>query len=248
MPELTFLPIRDSKMQGTPEFAQSLNYGSAPSLRHIVLYSGETKTTWERTIVDFVVSALAEATIIAAKLIREISSLASGAGPEAHLSRCTRAGDWVESQVTWLRYKSGADWTDEGGDFDDTGPPAALTYDEPTATGEHEIGGLLPFVEDASESQGGVVSLIPRLADETPDVDTGATWFAKDHPQSWQLVVEYAPPDPGRRTTATRTPVGITPARPARRPYAPAGPAGRPSPMRPPVAPVRPHPTRRRRT
>ena len=29
MPERTFLPIRDSKMQGAPEFAQELNYGGA---------------------------------------------------------------------------------------------------------------------------------------------------------------------------------------------------------------------------
>ena len=243
MPERTFLPIRDSKMQGAPEFAQDLNYGGAQALRHIVLYSGETKTTWERAIVDFDVSELAKATIIAAKLVRDISSLASGAGPEAHLSRCTRAGDWVESQVTWLRYKSGADWTDAGGDFDDTGPPAALTYNEPTAAGEHEIGGLLPFVEDAIESRGDVVSLITRLADETPDADTGATWFAKDHPQSWQLVVEYAPPDRGRRPTPTRAPVGLR-----RRPHPPASTAGRVSPMRPHVAPSRPHLPRRRRT
>ncbi len=236
MPELTLLPVRDSKMQGTPEFAQELNYGSATSLRHIVLYSGETKTAWERTIVDFDVSELAEATIIAAKLVREITSVASGAGPEAKLSRCTRAGEWVESQVTWLQYETGADWTDGGGDLDDTGPPAALTYDEPTVTGEHEIAGLLPFVEDAVESWGGIVSLITRLSDEAPDVDAGATWFAKGHPQSWRLVVEYAPPDPGRRTTPTRTSTG-----PLRRPHPPANAAAG-------FSPIRPRPPRRRRT
>ena len=228
MPELTFLPIRDSKMQGIPEFAQQLNYGSVTTLRHVVLYSGDTKTTWERTIVDFAVSGLAGATIIAAKLVREITSVVSGAGPEAKLSRCTRAGNWVESQVTWLIYSSGNDWTSAGGDFDDIGPPAALTYNEPTATGPHAIEGLLPFVEDALESWGGIVSLITRLSDEIPDVDTGAAWFAQGHPQSWRLVVEYAPPGPGRRTTPTRTPVG-----PSRRPHPPASVAGRVVPSRP---------------
>ncbi len=249
MPESTFLPVRDSRMQGTPEFAQALNYGSAPSLRHILLYSGETKTAWERTIVDFDVSELSTAAIIAAKLVRQITGVVSGNGPEAKLSRCTRAGEWVESQVTWLRYKSGADWTGAGGDFDDTGPPAALAYDEPTVTGEHEIVGLLPFVEDAIESRGGIVSLITRLSDEDPDADTGAQWFAKGLPLSWRLVVEYAPPDPGRRTTPTRTPSGITPAGPERRPHSPASATSHASPMRPHVAPMRPHaaPSRQQR-
>ncbi len=236
MAELTFLPVRDSRMQGAPEFAHEANYGSAPTLRHVVLYAGGSKSTWERTIVDFDVSELAEATIIAAKLVREITSAGSGNGPEAKLSRCTRAGEWVESQVTWLRYKSGADWTKAGGDFDDTGPPAVLTYDEPTATGEHEIGGLLPFVEDAIKSWGGIVSLITRLSDEAPDVDTGATWFAKGRPESWRLVVEYVPPDPGRRTTPTRVPAGQS-----RRPHPPASATGE-------VSPARPQPPRRRRT
>lgn len=236
MPERTFLPIRDSKMQGAPEFAQELNYGGAQALRHIVLYAGETKTTWERAIVDFDVSELAKATIIAAKLVRDISSLASGDGPEAKLSRCTRSGAWVESEVTWLSYTSGADWTNAGGDFDDTGPPAAVTYSEPATVGEHEIAGLLPFVEDAIESWGGIVSLITRLSDEDPGVDTAAEWFAKGHLQSWRLVVEYAPPDPGRRSRPTRTPVG-----PSRRPHPPASAATR-------MAPTRPHTTKRRRT
>ncbi len=221
MPELSFLPVRDSKMQGAPDFAQELNYGSAPSLRHIILYSGETKTTWERTIVDFDVSELTESITISAKLVREIFSLASGDGPSAKISRCTRAGEWVESEVTWLRYKAGADWTDNGGDFDDTGPPAGLTYDEPTITGEHEIGGLLAFVEDAIESRGGIVSLITRLSDETPDVDTGATWFAKGHGQSWRLVVEYTAPAPGRSSIPRSSRRGSTAPRASSRPARP---------------------------
>lgn len=232
MPELTFLPARDSKMQGVPEFAQELNYGSAPRLRHIVLYSGETKTTWERTIVDFDVSELAEATIISAKLVREITSLISGEGPEAKLSRCTRAGEWVEGEATWLQYKTGAAWSNVGGDFDDAGPPAALTYNEPTVTGAHEIGGLLPFVEDAIENWNGVVSLIERLSDEDPDVDSGAEWFSKERPQGWRLVVEYAPPDPGRRSTPTKQPAGPSQS-PSRRPHLPTSAARHATPSRP---------------
>lgn len=235
MVEQSFLPVRDSKIQGTPEFAKSFNYGSAPSLRHVVLYNGGDKTTWERTIVDFDLSALAGKQLVAAKLVREIVNLPSASGPAAKLSRCTRPGAWVESQVSWLNYKAGSAWTDEGGDFDDTGPPGALSYDEPTTTGTHEIGGLLPFVEDALANRGGIVSLITRLADEDPGVDAGAAWQAKGQPNAWQLAVEYGSPDPGRQSV----PRSGTKRRGAR-PYAPATP-------RRALAPTSPRSPRRRR-
>jgi hypothetical protein len=210
MPELTFAPVRDSKLQAVPEAAQQFNYGNVPALRHIILFAGEDKSTWERSIVEFDVFQLAGATVLAAKLVREITSL-SNEGHQARISRCTRPGAWVESEVTWLRYRASSNWTVGGGDFDDGGPPAALVYTEPTMTGEHEVAGLLPFVEDALENRGGIVSLITRLADEGPTVDTGATWNSRESAQSWRLVVEFAPPDAGRRSIkpASRRPPAI---------------------------------------
>ena len=219
MPEKTFLPVRDSKMQGAPEFAKVINYGGAPNLRHIVLYAGGNKSAWERTIVDFDVVEIDGAKILGASLVRDISLLSNG-GHQAKLSRCTRPGEWIEGEVTWLRYKTGSDWTNEGGDFDDTGPPPALTYSEPTTTGVHELVGLVSFVEDALDSRGGIVSLITRLDDEDPNEDTGATWYSRERPQSWRLVVEYAPPDPGRRSVPRsarrRSATPRTSSRPAR--------------------------------
>ena len=108
MPELSFLPARDSKIQGAPEFARILNYGNTTSLRHIVLYNGGGKTTWERTIVDFDISALPEGKLIAAKLVRDISSLSSAAAPAAKLSRCTRPN---ERRAGWRRFGSIPTWS-----------------------------------------------------------------------------------------------------------------------------------------
>lgn len=217
MAELTFLPVRDSKLTGLPEFTQSFNYGGASKLRHIVLYSGSNKTTWERTIVEFDVSDLAGAALSSAKLVRNVISVTS-IGTQTELIRCTRPGEWVESQVTWLQYKIGAVWTNEGGDFDETGPPGPLTYNEPATSGEHEIAGLLPFVDDALANRGGIVSLITRLTDENPETDAGATWYSSEGAESWRLVVETAQAvGAGHRTVRqpSRRPA-IAPARPAR--------------------------------
>jgi hypothetical protein len=71
MPEQTFLPARDSRMSGAPEIAHSINYGSSTAVRHVVLYSGENKSSWDRTIVEFNVVELTGAQIIDAKLVRE---------------------------------------------------------------------------------------------------------------------------------------------------------------------------------
>lgn len=199
MPELSFAPVRDSKLQGIPVSTQQFNYGNALTLRHIILFAGEDKSTWERSIVEFDVSQLASATVLAATLVREITALSNG-GHQVKISRCTRPGAWVENQVTWLKYKTGSDWTASGGDFDDSGPPAALVYTEPTTTGEHEVAGLRPFVRDALENHGGIVSLMTRLADEAPTVDTGAAWNSRERAPGWRLVVEFALPDAGRRS------------------------------------------------
>jgi hypothetical protein len=86
------------------------------------------------------------------------------------------------------------DWTLVGGDFDDTGPPAVITYTEATGTGSHEILGLKPFVEDALDNRDGIVSIITRLTDEAPETDTQYVWASKDYGSDiWHLVIDYTP-------------------------------------------------------
>ena len=219
MPELTFGAVSDASMN---QRKPNQNYGANVALTHQVSYDVVGKTAWYRTIGNFDVSVLAGATINAAKLVRELFSLTNG-GQEAKLSRCTRPSEWTEGGVTWNRYDGVNDWSNVGGDHDETGPPAAISYSEPTVAGPHEVQGLEDFVEDALEQRGGMVSLITFLADEDPGVTTQMLWRSKEHGADvWRLVVDYEPPAAagGRAPEAA----GGLSAR-AAKPMSPAGPA-----------------------
>ncbi|MEX0785927.1 MAG: DNRLRE domain-containing protein [Dehalococcoidia bacterium] len=198
MPELTVQPAKDSYLSAV---AKDTNYGAGQFALVRVVYAGDLKLAWERAIGNFDVSVLAGATIESAKLVRHVWSLPGGGGHDAIISRCTRPADWVENQVTWNKYRTGANWTAAGGDFDDA-VPGAITYSEPTSTGDHEVPGLKPHVEDALANRSGIVSLLIRLADEDPDVDQGAGWRTKEYGADvWRLTIDYTlPPDAGRRS------------------------------------------------
>lgn len=208
------------------------NFGSDTFVRHGPIYGGGDKATLERGIVNFDVSSLAGATINSAKMVREIWSIANG-GQGGQLSRCTRPAGWVESEVTWLEYSNGNAWTEAGGDFDDTGPPAKITYTEPASTGTHEVTGLKDFVEDALDNRSGIVSLITRLVDEIQSETTSYFWRSKEYGSNiWRLVIDYTPvlpTSPGRRSrrrtafgsgaqaaSPAQPATGIGPARPHR--------------------------------
>ncbi len=172
------------------------NYGFQEGVGHRLQYAGEAKVSWRRAIGNFDVSALAGATINSAKLVREVSNIVNP-GVEAKLSRCTRPSTWTEGGVTWNKWDGTTDWTTAGGDFDDPGPPGAITYTEPSSTGEHEILGLKAFVEDALDNRGGIVSIITRLWDEDPEVHTEYSWRSKEYGSNiWRLVVDYTPAGP----------------------------------------------------
>jgi len=216
VPELTVYATTDCYLSGV---SKDTNYGAGPYALSRILYGGGTKVAWERSLGNFDVSELAGATITAAKLVRRVWSITGPGGHQAFVSRCTRPADWVENQATWNQYKSGSNWTTAGGDFDDT-TPGKITYTEPTATGDHEIAGLGPYVEDALANRNGIVSLHLRLADEDPDVDQGAAWRTKEYGSDvWRLVIDYddpLSPDPGRRSFARTTrDRSAWPARPA---------------------------------
>lgn len=232
MAQLTVEANIDSFIEGL--IGPDLNQGLANACQHHITYLGSAKALWSRAIGNFDVSALAGFPINSAKLVRGIHSLTNG-GFSAILSRCERPADWVEDEVTWNEYRNGNAWDNAGGDFDDAGPPAKLTYSEASATGTYEITGLKDFVEDALTNRSGIVSIITRLADENPPVTTGALWRSKEHGSDvWRLVIDYTPTNPGRRglntphergapatgpasvTRPARTAGGIAPARPRR--------------------------------
>ena len=190
MAELTVDATIDSFMSETEADG---NNGDQDFMVHDVVYSGEMKLQWRRSIVNFDVSALAGATINSAKLTRHIWSITNG-GQSARLSRCTRPADWTEGGVTWNKYDGANSWTNGGGDVDDTGPPAKVDYTEPTATGDHDVTGLEAFVTDALDNRANIVPLITRLVDEDPGVTTQYAWRSIEYGSDiWRLVIDYTP-------------------------------------------------------
>lgn len=217
MATLTAEAAIDSLMEQTDPDG---SHGSLSFSQHAIVYLGEDKLTWRRAIGNFDISELAGSTIDGARLVRDLYGISSG-GQNAVLSRCTRPEDWSESGVTWNSYAPGQPWTAGGGDFDDAGPPAKITYTEPTSTGPHEILGLQDFVTDALDNRDGIVSIIIRLDDEDPGVSTNYVWRAREYGTSiWRLVVDYTPPpspNPGRRSSRRSAfGSGVASSRPAR--------------------------------
>jgi hypothetical protein len=190
--QIVVTATRDSLMKAE---APTGNFGSNAFCDHEVTYLGGDKSGWWRAIADFDLSAIpAGSTVVAASLIRHVFALNNG-GQGGRISRCTRPGQWVESEVTWNNYKSGSAWSAAGGDFDDTGPPANVDYTEPSSTGDHTVTGLSALVQDAIDNRGGTLSIITRLVDEDPEVDTRYRWRSKEHGSGiWRVVVDYVPP------------------------------------------------------
>ena len=168
MSGFTAYPQRDSQMVAIPTSSKDTNYGSSLVASFRVAEIGGEKSGLARAIVNFDISPLSSRTLSAAKMI--VVPTVTDAQVTAIISRCTRPADWVESEVTWNSYKSGSSWTDQGGDFDDTGPPASVNFTThfPQNT-DHEITGLLAFADDALDNRSGIVSLILRLDEEDPD-------------------------------------------------------------------------------
>ena len=194
MSGFTAYPQRDSQMVGVPVAAKDTNYGANPIAGVRAFYFGGDKATLTREIVNFDVSPLSGRTVTAAKLI-VVLSLAN-VSATAIISRCTRPADWVESEVTWNDYKVATPWTDGGGDFDDSGPPASVSYaTHGSIDTEFEITGLIDFATDALDNRSGIVSLILRLDDEDPGSTEGEVLYTKEKvplvTRQWRFVVDH---------------------------------------------------------
>lgn len=158
-----------------------VKFGAEPNIHLGAIYEAGNKNNALRSIGNFDVTPVAGDTIVAVSLFRRLTTIFGGGGSAAFLSRCTRPADWVEAEVTWDEYKASTDWTDAGGDFDDTGPPAKLDYNEATATGWHELTGLKRFVTDAIDNRSNIVSIVIRLDDEDPGSNDFYSWKSQDN-------------------------------------------------------------------
>jgi hypothetical protein len=200
MPEIMYEPYADAAMSG---INPDTNYGAGTSISLGVAYFGGGKSEFYRAILDFDVSDLAGESIASARLERFVYDVVGEPGAGAQIVRCTRPGAWVDSEVTWNNYKTGSAWTTPGGDLSLVAP-APVAYTEAGVTGWHAVTGLGAFVDDALANRGGIVSLVLRLADETPDASAEYVFFStRSTLHQPRLVVEYgeaAPMPAGRRS------------------------------------------------
>lgn len=147
------------------------NFGSAVSLLIRVQRFGGVKVALERTIINFDLSSIPPgSTINSAEMRFEVWFVEASAGVK--FERCTRPSTWVESQVTWIVYSTGNNWTAAGGDKD-TGTTVTDTF--PSGTGTWAIATsaqLVSLVQDAIDNRSGILSLIGFLTDES---DSGSS-------------------------------------------------------------------------
>lgn len=169
----------DTKISGLPDFTRDFNYGDAPSYRAVVLFIGDTKSSWERALLRFDLSSLIGRSFSSAALRHDLIAF-DGSNTSLRLSRLVSPANWTENGVTWNNRNPGNPWANPGSDFDDTGPPASVDFDCPSELGFHQHAFMLPFVEDALANRSGILSFHIRLVDEDPPGDFGREWNAKE--------------------------------------------------------------------
>lgn len=199
-----------------------------------VLYSGEDKSWWRRSIFRFDLTPVAGLTLTNATLTRQIVDLLGGGGHTTRFSRVTDAAN-VGDDPCWIdQDHSELDpWGSDGGDYDHAGPPAGLEIVEPLAIGVHVItdAGLLTLVQDARANRDNVLMLISYLDNEDPGVNTGTHWSS---PVTLTLTSPDPPaPEPIEIPTAHRNRVTLGAGDRGHREGAPTRPQRPRSPMKP---------------
>jgi len=194
MPQLIVTPTIDSTMDyGSPD----TNFGQSGTISQGVLIAGGSKNAVRRAIANFDVSPIPISAVIAQARMRRAISLADVSQHSVRIARCARPAQWTENGVTWNRYDGTNAWITGGGEYDDL-TPAAVSFVEAVAPGQHEIAGLAGFVRDALDLRSGVVSVVLRNENEAPLVSERSNWLAGTF---WELIIDYnVTADPGRRS------------------------------------------------
>lgn len=169
----------DTKITGLPEALQTTNSGAFSSHRAFISFIGETKSSWDRALLQFNLTSLLGRSFSAAELQHETKSYV-GDPPLLTIERITDPSNIVESQVTWIQRATGTDWADPGGDVDVGGPAPAFDITCPVALGVHSHPEFLPLVTDALASRAGWLTFRLRLNDEGPTEDVSTTWWSKE--------------------------------------------------------------------
>lgn len=172
-------PIRDSTLIGLPVPSQDDNFGGSAVIGELAIIIAGDKVTLQRSIAMWDLRSFIGQTFSAATLDTYVSTLFDFDATQI-ISRCTINEAWLEPEVTWNSIRTGTPWDNGGGDFDDIGPPAAITRPNPGAAGYYTLEGLAPFVNDALVNRFGFLSIIGRLTDEDPQFSAGLESVSKE--------------------------------------------------------------------
>jgi hypothetical protein len=215
MPDIIHYPTADSFLRGTPVGSQDTNFGSNDAIAFGVVYSGGAKSTLDRAIGRFDVSAIAAADVLTARLERNITDVVVGGGA-AKIYRSLQPSTWTENGVTWNKYDGVNAWPGPPAQPAAPSPPDPVAFIDATATGTHQIFGLAGLVIDAITNRAGTLSIVIELDDEIPPFHRYTQWrHGTGATFGWRLVVETASTAaPGRRDRRT-TVSGRRPRRPA---------------------------------
>lgn len=142
------------------------NYETGVQLEAGVIITGEDKTSWWRSILNFDLSGFpgASGDITSAKLTIYVNGIV-GSGWTVRFERCTRPFTWVEAEVTWNDYSTGNAWTASGGDLTQT-DRASLTTPGGTPPVWVDVTGFKDLVIDAIDNRSDILSFIARQDDE----------------------------------------------------------------------------------
>jgi len=109
--------------------------------------------------------------------------------------------DWVELQATWEIYKTGSDWTADGGDYV-TSDPAGATLVMPGSYGWVSFN-VKAIVDDAVANEWSVAEFLIRLASEDVD-DYSILFYSNNYTGDTslcpKLVIDYEPPPAAGRS------------------------------------------------
>ncbi len=175
-----FNPTIDASIEGL--YDPDNNQGASTVVNVGAYYIGSDKAFWFRAMFVFDVSSLGPVTVSTAEL-QLYASGSQGSAVGAKAIRIVR--DIVEDEVTWNDASSGVPWTDAGAGHENDDrhltDPASVSWTLPGATGEFEITGLGPHVQDAIDDESGIVRLQLYLDDEGPGVSTRVIIASKEH-------------------------------------------------------------------
>jgi hypothetical protein len=154
---------------------------------------GVDLTKYFRTWLHFNLVSIPTDSVITSALLKMSVKATNATGAECTIHRLTQP-DWLEEQLTWYDYNTGASlsWVTPGGDYTATG---AITYNMAVATGtDAQVVDITTLVQDAIDNRAKQLHLLIKKTVETVGSFSGIDYWSlnPDFPyQKPHLVLAY---------------------------------------------------------